>query len=653
MRKYILLSQSDVGGMALCDWTRLLALPDRDRIVSEPIVYDERLHQMDSEISTYDYFLQQIESRLESNCGDRVTILVDSIRPSDLSLVRGSATWENLIAMLVMTFPEFRWTFAYDGRGEALDGSSTDRVDFTEDDKTIVERVFAGHDRYSVFHLWSDPLFDVTGLREWIRLQTNLDLERMAKEAGNLNTPFQLSQRRELSAVIEDELDYAMMHAYTAYRFGFRTDVVTSWARMEERFHVRSAKNDSSNRGNTAISLPDEKRHRYRLIFEDMRLQFADKSAKTHLSRLEERGNQCSRLADKNDDSDFRFMITTGQESSSDDIWTSNDGFLKNKANGIGGLLYKPVGGPFELWRIAKLDQMLQDGLANGFVSPPADVMDDLYDGHGAPGKLALVARKLIERARRQLADGLSVSDYILAAVLANDAFELLGGKTPALSLEAIKIKHAAEVRAECSFVGAGFHFDLQDRFKEINEFVRATCRWYHPSVRSYAELDARATICNELVKIYSEAGQSEEQDACLAQFRWNNRRLELSQSMAEWSPVGIALNCVLFYAELLLVSLNRILFAFGLWVMAFCGITLLASRLHATEQIGFREFPVLIATQLNWMIGGSANGISALGKTASNPELVLALISIGANIVGVFHFGILISYFYSLISRK
>ncbi|WP_146679217.1 hypothetical protein [Pirellula sp. SH-Sr6A] len=652
MHKYILLSQSEVGGRALQAWARLLALPDYEDTVADPIVFDERSHRLLPEISVYDYFIHQIESRIENHHGRCVTVLVDSVRPNDLSLVSDAATWETLIAMLVVTFPEFRWTFAYDGLPEVQDKSCLDRANFTEGDKTV-ECIFCWHNRYSIFHVWSDPLFDATGLRDWIRLKTNLDLERMSSEAGNLNAPFQLPRRRELSAVIEDELDYAMMHAYTTYRFGFRTDVVSSWIQMEERFHIDPTGNAQTNSGNTRLKLPIKKRHKYRVILEDMRLQFADKSAKKHLSRLEERGIHCNRLADENDDSDFRFMISTGQESRSDDIWTTNKGFLKNKSNGVGGLLSKPVGGPFELWRTAKLDKLLPDGVANGFDSPPAEIMEDLYDGHGAPGKLALVARKLIDRARHKLSNGLSVSDNILSAVLANDACELLGGKTPALSLEAIKIKHAAEVRAECGFVGAGFHFDLEDRLREINKFVHATCRWYHPSVRSYAELDARATICNELVKIYSDAGQSEEQDACLAHFRWNNRRLELLQSMAQWSLIGIALNSVLFYAEVLLVSLNRILFAFGLWIIVFCGITLVVNSLYATEQLGLREFPVLLATQLNWMIGGSANGISSLGKSSSDQELMLALVSIGANVVGVFHFGILISYFYSLISRK
>ncbi len=648
MHNYILLAQSDVGGRALIAWTRLFALPDRDRMVFAPIVFDECKHRIDSEISRYEFVLKQIESRLEGIDSRRATILVDAVRPSGLSLVRGSASWESLIAMLVITFPELRWMFGYDGLAEERDRLSNVRIDFTEDEKTIFEGVFAGHDRYSAFHPWFDPLFDPTGLRELVRLQTNLDLERMSVDAGNLNTPFQLPRRRELSAVIEDEFDYAMLHSYTAYRFGFRTDVLNSWEQMEERFNVRSPKNPSANPRKFPATLSIEERHKYRLILEDMRLQFADKSAKTHLSRLDEREIQCNRLWDENDDSDFRFMISTGQESASDELWALNEGYLYNKRHGVGKLFPKPIGGPFELWRTTELTKQLESGKADGFVSPPAKTSDERYSGHGAPGKLALVAGKLIDRSRRIAAKSDSPSGFILSAVLANDAFEMLGGKTPTMSLEAIKLKHVAEVRAECSFIGAGFHSDLGDRFQEIYRFVESTCRWFHPSVRRAAELDAKATMCNELVKIYDEAGQAEERDYCLAQFRWNNRRLELLEAWRRRNPIDLGLNCLLLYAELLLGSLKHIIIAFACWIAVFFLVTKYFVAMN-------QDLAVVLATQFDWMVGGAASGIESLEKSTTSDVKARyhALISIAANIVGVFHFGILISFFYSLISRK
>jgi hypothetical protein len=428
-----------------------------------------------------------------------------------------------------------------------------------------------------------------------------------------------------LAAVIEDETDYALMHGYAAYRFGFRTEVVTSLQQMEARFRREEFNGKEEIEG---------KRHPYRLILEDMRLQFADKQADIRLSKPEDRARHCNLLADENDDSDFRFMISTGQEATVDDLWATNKWHLDNKRCGFGKLLMKPVGGPLALWRETDLRNQLHDGQAHGFVSPPAEIMDDLYDGHGAPGKLALVASTMIDRARRVLASADTPREYLLAAVLAGDAFELLGGKTPTMSLDAIKLKHVSEVRAECAFIGAGFHADLTDRFNEIHRDVGSVGRWYHPKQRKQAELDAKTTIYNELVKVYRDVGQMEEENQCLMQFRSMNRKLERPKGFWRFNPFSWSLHVIVSYGEWLMGRFWRIAFASVVWLFAFV--------LFAWQMDGQENFAKHLARQLNWMSGGT-----------NEDTLFLAWLSSAANVVGVFHFGILVSYLYSLISRK
>lgn len=637
MQQCLILAQSEASASSLELWRTLYGhdeLSAKEDVVEAIVV--SNLHPSDiCLLALYETLVCRIEGAI-SLCAERqcseIVALVDSIVPEKLTAVSERSTWENLVAMLVLTFPEIRWLF---GVLDQIHASRTDAPQFPH----------AEHGLISCAALTAGTaIFDPSGIREWIRWRTNVDLVRLSDDPRNPYAPFQLPQRKELAAVIEDEIDYALMHGYSAYRFGFRTEIVNSWTQMHERFHVRLPRDNEV----TPERMPIPQKHNYRLILEDMRLQFADKPANIHLSRLQQRGVNCNRLADENDNSDFRYMISTGQESGSDDLWALNEGFLYNKRIGYGKLLPKPIGGPFELWRATGLRKLLEGGKADGFFSPPSESLDELYSGHGAPGKIALIAGKLIERARRVASVANSPSGFILSAVLANDAFELLGGKTPTMSLEALKIKHLAEVRAECTFVGAGFHFDLNDRFAEIYEFVHSTCRWYHQSVRKYAELDARATICNELVKVYSEAGQAEERDACLAEFRWNNRRLELLQALEKRRPVSFCANCILLYAELLLVSMTRIVAAFVLWIALFWLVT------HfAVDQTNDQGFAVLLATQLDWMVGGGASGIDELSKATEGDERRLAWISIAANVIGVFHFGILMSFLYALISRK
>ena len=646
MRKYIILAQSQLTAASLDIW-RSMAVSFHDDFTCPPAIVCTTVDGNHEGVAdTFRTVVAKLESLTPSPCGDsaacHVTVLVDTVNggmspidASPMSLTGELSDWDTLVAMLVQTFPEMQWVF---GVVTGLD--STENGHEAEFKESL-------HSLDSLPIQWRYPQFDPTGLRHWIRLLTNKDLQNVAGKKPQKAEPFQLPTREKTAAVIEDEEDFAWLHGYATYRFGFRTDIVTSWEQMKERFHfhVQSPKAPAGV-GVTSAVLDWNKQHRYQLILEDMRLQFPDKPGKTHLSKPDDRARQCNRLADENDRSDFRFMISTGQESATDDLWGLNEGHLYNKTYGIGKLLPKPIGGPLELWKTTGLNTLLENGLAEGFVSPPSEFSDEQYHGHGAPGKLALVARTLIDRARRVAANADTPEGFLLSAVLANDAFELLGGKTPTMSLEAIKLKHVAEIRAECAFVGVGFHVELDDRFREIDLYVKSVCRWYQPNQQKWCEWDAKATIYNEFVKIYRDAGQLEEQDKCLAQLRQMNRKLARPQGWQFVNPFAWAVHGVLAYAEMLLSDFWRVAFAFGCWIAA---LTLLSTYLTGHEANIF----VYLAKQLGWMVGGGTHDVDiSQGDPATN-DLTFVIISILSNIIGVFHFGVLMSYFYGLVSRK
>lgn len=662
--QYIILAQSEMSQKGVGAWCRLLCSPDEEQILKSAIVFDLDSCQVNGADEVYEYLANRIEQRIEESRSPshQFTVIVDAIDAVDLSLVRDGCSWSNIVALLIATFPEFHWAFCFEGRYRLAKGDTQSVQERCASEKFPDEE----HGRYSILRQSRHQLFDPTALRGWIRARTNEDLKRMAKKAGNLNTPFQLPLRVEMAAVIEDEVDFAMLHGYAAYKHGFRTDVVTSWKQMKALFHCEKSSGQESRQesneegtgqrdapartdiGNAVSSkvprkLPDADKHPYRLILEDMRLQFADKSANISLSKPADREENCNRLADVNDMSDFRFCISTGQDEEAGDLWEEYEGYLYNKSYGVGRLLAKPVGGPLELWRETGLKDLLEDGKATGFVSPPAEITDDLYGGHGAPGKLALVAGKLIERSRRMLAEAETPTQFIVAAVLANDALELLGGKTPTMSMEALKLRTTAEVKAECAFLGAGFHFDLKDRFAEIDEFVKSICRWYKAE-RDWCEWDAKAAIYNELVKIYRDAGQMEEEDKCLVQLRAYNRKLERPRGWNFWNPLAWALHGILTYAEWLLADFGRILLMFSFWI---CLFALLGSL-----NTGQANPLIYFAKQLNWMVGGGTQDIT-LSDGMKEHDSFLVPLSIASNILGVFHFGILMSYLYGLISRK
>src|SRR5262249_35146292 len=111
-----------------------------------------------------------------------------------------------------------------------------------------------------------DPLFDPTGLRQWVRKRTNWALAKMGE--------FQLSIRVASAAAIDEERPYAYLHAYTAYRFGYRADVVSTWALLKERFDRPRECSGG---------------HGYQLLLEDMSLNLPDRPAGIHLLHLDER----------------------------------------------------------------------------------------------------------------------------------------------------------------------------------------------------------------------------------------------------------------------------------------------------------------------------------------------------------------------------
>ncbi len=570
---------------------------------------------------------------------DRLRILVDVFDASYASQFEGdditpsaitSSCWSSLISSLVLAFPDADWFF-----GIVLGKSLLD-----ESDRKLLD-----HHCFSQLNsISSSNVFDASGLRSWIRQRTNINLSGNVKAEGNRHSAFQLPVRSEAAAVIEDEEDYAMLHSYAAYRYGYRVQIIKSWHQLKKHFKSSRTKTNS---------------HGYSLIIEDMRLQFADKDASTHLSNLRERGKECDLLSEERDDSRFRFLVTTGQDESLRVDLKDNEDFL-NSHDG-GRVLIKPIGGPIEFWEKSRLKHELSHlddaefprGNAARFVWPPVKIMDDLYSGHAAPGKLAMVANVLLNRSRTVAGNAATPSDWLLAALLAGDAVELIGGKTPAMALDALRLKHVAEVRAECAFVGAGFHCDLTSRINELDAEIKSVCRWYKKENRKNCFWDAKATILNELINVFRDTGQMEEEDKCLHAFRKVNRKLERPKNIHRFNPLAWALHGVLAYAEFLLFSLTRILIAFAVVIVIFSLISM------AVVGSKFPETPAnpifFVAKQLNWMIGGGTHDVNVFSESdlgeAQSPSL--AFVSIVANIVGVFHFGILMSFLYGLISRK
>lgn len=590
------------------------------------MVIPTRLRSQGGGIDTYESAVRWLEAALAGNPGalhGDFVVLVDSVNVANLSCVSEGMSWDHLIALLIMTFPEVKWVFGVvTGLGQK-------------------DTLFSEHALPSLLtRARRDALLDPTGLRDWVRSRSNDSLESRTDTESPQSTgaALRLPTRKLLAAAIDDEVDYAFMHAYAAYRYGYRADIITSWALMEERFGAARA---ALNKGAS---------HGYALLIEDMRLSFADKPGRVHLSRLTSkagemaRDDHCPLLGLNRDASDWRILITTGQSGVDDGLVEGNAASLREKSTGAGAVFYKPLGGLCDVWAVTGLRQAVADesnprGNAEGFVWPAVQTFDDQHDGHGAPGKLGLVARTLTQRAERAYKTATSASDWIHAAVLASEAAELLNGKTPTMTLAALAIKHECEVRAECTFVGAGYHFGLSQRFDEIRAEVKSVCRWFEQR-RSRAERDAEATIINRMRLAFLAAGQFEEEQQCLVKLRWLNRMMAWPIH-AVWqiaSPVHwtrLAAWLVLLYGEFLLVRFSRLL------------------TMSAANALSFIYLGRELGNAANPAVTDGGVRIANAFLTANVDNTVLMSLSAIVAVSGIFHLAILTSYLFSLISRK
>ncbi|CAD6876620.1 hypothetical protein [Methylomonas fluvii] len=623
MSHYLILAQSEVTALALGGWLELLNEPELQPTDPKCIIWDREYYSGgEGAVLAYEYLASAIECVSGGNEGkiplNEIVVLVDTVRPKALSAIAEGITWDNLIAMLILTFPEIHWVFG------VILGSLED---LNEQEEHKAKFLVAEHSLPSLLSCpRRDAIFDSLELRQWVK-----DCTVKFDKGNNLNLP----NRMHKAAAIEDEKSFAYFHGYTSFRYGYRTDVVTSWTLMSKLF------NDGQN----------DKGHGFELLLEDMSLNFPDKPLNKNIldfdidnDKKQGRAYHFLRLHSAckiHENSKFRILITTGQDMPCHDTLKKNLIYLKeHKKEGCGRKVLKPSGGMMDLWQKAGLFRFLREklnrrGNAKGFFWPPRLLTPDAFAegiGHGAPGKLMLIAETLLNRALETLPKANTVQDFIQGAVLATEAAELLSGMTPTMTLQALVLKHEFEARAECAFVGVGYHFDVKTRADEIENEVNAIAVRFAKNKRRESELHSLITIMNRLAQVFREAGRFEEEHECMVRMRrWHRHLVGLKVT----NPFRLLTNGILWYAEFLLASFPLFMLVILLWLGASC--------------------------MAWWFIDGSwkaaISGVwsAFFSGTAAPDKSSWSLIGITCIIVasGFFHLGVLVAYIYSLISRR
>jgi len=631
MPRYIILAQSDVTARALSAWLELIGeetlkfKDDGDCEDSRYIVWEEPLLGGEEKgVLAYEDLVRRIEIAAAMENGaiplNEVVMLVDAVRPTGLNPLQEGCSWNGIVAMLILTFPEIRWAF----------GVIDPQEDFPSADHSLPS-LFA--------HPRRDPLLDPTRLREWVR-------DRAREHDCDY-----LPKRQHRAAVMDEEKAYAYFHGYTAYRFGYRSDIVSSWALAKHVFGP-SAKVVSA-----ARSL-----HGYQLLIEDMSLNFADRSAGTHLLRLasypeqgpaqQGRAHHLPKLDsnDPNEDSQLRLLVTTGQGSAEyRDALAENRRYLRGeKKTGRGQVIFKPAGGIFELWDEAQLLKQSpgcrREGDAQGFVWPPnkqrTGSESNTGSGHGAPGRMTLIAESLLRRANAIQKADTTVLEDIQGAVLATDALELVGGRTPTLAAEALTQKHLLEVQAECHFSGGEFRFDMKPRLAELEIEAEATADAFQRSERENARLNILMRTENRIVNLLREENQFDEE-----QFWMDKARHLYNTLWMREKPIRYALWPIVRYIEFLLGSFSRFVVVLALWILLFSWLYVVSAG-HGGWAPGLQD-----AITSFFSIGGPLH--QAANEGGSTKGAFYAWTVCAAICLGFIHLGVFISHLYTVVSRK
>jgi len=532
---------------------------------------------------------------------DDVTILVSEICPLKLNPLNPGI--DSLLAALILTFPEVRWLFgAIRGYKEAND-----------DQKKKLDSFRVPHGLHHLFQPWQTPLFDGSGLRDWVRnCAKSSDAKNSRSDAAYLAT------REQLAIAIDEESDYAYLHAYTAYRFGFRAMALTHWRAVEATL------------GKNA-TVPIDK---LSITLEDLYLNFPDGGAPDdkHMSCLKDRESTLPRLTDAK----HRILITCGHRVAGDGGKRGrNRAYIADQRRNGKHIqyLYKPHGGIFSVWKDSKLGTKLKHGVGEGYQWPPKwknrPVSSDSR-GHSSPGVLLLIARHLLNRAERLLAHPITTAEEaVRGAVLATDALELLGGKTPTSAAEALALKHQFALHAECQFVGVQHHIPLVPRFEEIERDAKSIARWFRPREKKKTVLNIQMDIINRLVVVLRQYNQFDEELECLGKVR------HLQNSIYMFNSWRIIYWPFLRYSEFLLASFSKFMTAIFLWATALILLVRFNSHLP-----------------FNRVVEGAVNAFFAGNPIAGEGTLIMVCSTI-AVLAGLAHLGIFISHLYVLVSKR
>ncbi|MBI2240130.1 MAG: hypothetical protein HYU59_04915 [Magnetospirillum gryphiswaldense] len=499
----------------------------------------------------------------------------------------------SLCSMLILSFPEVHWMPI-----------------FSDPDESCGSAASILHHAYLLKHCY-DPLMDGEGLRNHIRRLIPDELE--------------ISVRTGIAVAIDEELDCALTHAYTAYRNGFCARSVTSYGLMHYLFYSSEEPNAFK-----TISGTEKKS----LILEDIGLSFPDFKPKD-FSKI-----------------DGRNKILPGLTKADHTVFISSMGKHKintkeNNKKSTTHYISKPISGIFDLWNNIQIK-------GHSWHPIPLNTHQEGGPNHSAPGRLLRIADVLIARAERLLKHAQSVQVAIHGAVLASDAFELLGGLTPTTSLKVLTLRHQFEVLVECNSHGVSNNFDVDSRLTEFSRHAKNVTDAYPRTKKKSARLNAEITMVGKLITEFRRHYQFDEENTCLIKARQIHHEKNAHEHPGFIKPMCIKYGNFLVKSPInFIISIIVNIIITSLLFSLFGYNDVDGASFNLYSEYSNLEFYVnyeflwknIQAAVLTFFSLQSPEGYELGSK--------YIFIVVPTIMSGLFHFGVFISYVYALVDRR
>jgi hypothetical protein len=358
-------------------------------------------------------------------------------------------------------------------------------------------------------------LFDATGIRSRVRLH-------LFKATGvhSAYEAFSAARSKQQAAVADEETSFVYLNAYGAYTSAYATWLATSKREFSRLLGL----------GRTASS-PE-----FETVISDWQLVYPDDSG---YSPDPEHLNDDDLLIVREKALDWpavkSVIVVTSFPGDVRKPSTCQEGWEKRLIK-----LAKPYGGLFRL-----IGQRMPDGS-----SPLGDSRRDAFAGsatgdlreqkpssrHNAPYQCTVIASHLLHRWRRAMdGSGKDTETFIQAAVLANDAKEILGGLSQTMAYEALACQNESEVQAEVSFLGVSSELDVITRLKVLE--AEAAVIIHHEARTKSARADSRESNLNFLMQTANrlrlrlmEVEQVDASEECLRHFARYSREADLAR---------------------------------------------------------------------------------------------------------------------------